>query len=88
VAAGLGGESEAGGPRARRTATGGPAGFDALPSRLLKYGYQEVNPGKPGIDAVTRTLDGEAGIAVETPIAQKTRPGVIGTLRIEARSWK
>jgi pimeloyl-ACP methyl ester carboxylesterase len=60
----------------------------ALGGWRIKYGYQEDNPGKPGIDAVTRTLDGEAGIAFEIPIAQKTRPGVKGTLRMEARSWK
>ena len=60
----------------------------ALGGWRIKYGYQEDNPGKPGINAVTRTLDGEAGIAFEIPIAQKTRPGVKGTLRIEARSWK
>ena len=60
----------------------------ALGGWRIKYGYQEDNPGKPGIDAVTRKLDGEAGIAFDIPIAQKTRPGVKGTLRIEARSWK
>lgn len=52
----------------------------------IKYGYQENNPGKPGINAVTHKLDGEAGIAFNIPIAQKTRPGVKCTLRIETRS--
>ena len=54
----------------------------------IKYGYQDVNPGKPGVDADTRKLEGEEdrGIVFEIPIAQKTRPGVKGTLRIEARS--
>ncbi len=60
----------------------------ALGGWRIKYGYQQDNPGKPGIDAVTRKLDGEAGIAFDIPVAQKTRPGVKGTLRIEARSWK
>jgi hypothetical protein len=60
----------------------------ALGGWRIKYGYQEDNPGKPGIDAVTCKLDGEAGIAFDIPIAQKTRPGVKGTLRFEARSWK
>jgi hypothetical protein len=60
----------------------------ALGGWRIKYGYQEDNPGKPGSDAVTRTLDGEAGIAFDIPIAQRTRPGVKGTLRFEARSWK
>ncbi|CAG9932487.1 protein of unknown function [Candidatus Nitrotoga arctica] len=35
----------------------------------------------------TRELKGEAGIAFDIPIAQKTSPGVKGMLRIEARSW-
>lgn len=62
---------------------------DAAPAGWrIKYGYQEDNPGKPGIDAVTHNLDGAVGIAFEIPIAQKTRPGLKGTLRIEARSWK
>jgi hypothetical protein len=66
---------------------------EAFPDRAapggwrIKYGYQDINPGKPGIDAVTRELDGEAGIAFDIPIAQKTRPGVKGTLRFEARPW-
>lgn len=59
----------------------------ALAGWRIKYGYQDDNPGKPGIAAVTRNLDGEAGIAFDIPIAQKTRPGVKGTLRIEARPW-
>lgn len=59
----------------------------ALGGWRIKYGYQENNPGKPGVDTSTRELKGEAGIAFDIPIAQKTRPGVRGTLRIEARSW-
>ena len=59
----------------------------ALGGWRVKYGYQDVNPGKPGVDAVTRKLHGEAGIAFDISIAQKTRPGVTGTLRIEARIW-
>jgi len=59
----------------------------ALGGWRIKYGYQEDNPGKPGITAVTRGLVGEAGIAFDIPIVQRTRPGVKGTLRIEARSW-
>ena len=66
---------------------------EALPDKTalggwrIKYGYQEVNPGKPGVGAVTRVLDGDAGIAFDIPIKQKTRPGLSGTLRIEARPW-
>lgn len=54
----------------------------------IKYGYQEDNPGRPGIVAVTHKLEGGVGIAFDIPIAQKTRPGVKGTLRIEARPWE
>jgi hypothetical protein len=57
----------------------------------IKYGFQDINPGKPGVDAVTRALDGGAaapsGLAFDIPIEQKARPGLRGTLRIEARSW-
>ncbi len=57
----------------------------ALGGWRIKYGFQEVNPGKPGINAVTRSLEKEVGIAFDIPIAQRARPGVKGTLRIEAR---
>ncbi|MFA5700733.1 MAG: hypothetical protein WC913_05595, partial [Desulfuromonas sp.] len=57
----------------------------ALGGWRIKHGYQEVNPGKPGLTAVTRALEGEIGIAFDIPIAQRTRPGVKGTLRIEVR---
>jgi hypothetical protein len=53
----------------------------------VKYGYQEMNPGKPGKDADTRALDGEAGLTFEIPIEQNARPGLRGKLRIEARPW-
>ena len=63
----------------------------ALGGWRIKYGYQDINPGKPGVDAVTRALDGGAaaapGLAFDIPIEQKARPGLRGTLRIEARSW-
>lgn len=51
----------------------------------IKYGYQEDNPGKPGMNAVTHNLDNEVGIAFDIPIAQRARPGIKGTFRIEAR---
>jgi len=56
----------------------------------IKYGYQDMNPGKPGVDAETRPLikgKPNAGIAFDIPIEQKARPGLRGTLRIEARPW-
>lgn len=64
---------------------------DALGGWRIKYGTQDLNPGKPGKDAVTRLLeDGVAnspGITFGIPIEQKAAPGLRGTLRIEARSW-
>jgi hypothetical protein len=54
----------------------------------IKYGSQESNPGKPGINVVTRRLAGEAGTVFDIPIAQKARPGLKGALRIEVRPWK
>jgi pimeloyl-ACP methyl ester carboxylesterase len=58
----------------------------------MKYGMQDINPGKPGIDVETRVIDGGAAagpaIAFDIPIEQKTRPGLSGTLRIEARAWR
>jgi hypothetical protein len=56
----------------------------------VKYGYQDINPGKPGVDAVTRPLESnkkEIGLAFDIAIEQKARPGLRGTLRIEARPW-
>ena len=56
----------------------------------IKYGYQDINPGKPGRDAETRSLpDGDLrpGLTFDIPIEQKARPGLSGKLRIEARPW-
>ncbi|HVK56743.1 MAG TPA: hypothetical protein VM532_17165 [Burkholderiales bacterium] len=56
----------------------------------IKYGYQDINPGKPGEDAELHSLtgsDGGAGLFFNISIEQKTRPGLRGTLRIEARPW-
>lgn len=66
----------------------------ALGGWRIKYGFQESNPGKPGTNAETRPLGdgkepagGGKGLAFDIPLAQKTRPGLTGTLRIEARPW-
>jgi hypothetical protein len=64
----------------------------ALGGWRIKYGYQDTNPGKAGVDAVTLPLaaagDGlPAGLTFSIPIEQKTRPGLRGALRIEARNW-
>jgi hypothetical protein len=56
----------------------------------IRYGYQDINPGKPGVEAETRKLPGgdmDPGLAFDIPIEQKARPGLRGTLRIEARPW-
>ncbi len=53
----------------------------------IKYGYQDINPGKPGVSAEVRALDAGPGIAFDIAIAQKTRPGLSATLRLEARPW-
>jgi len=61
---------------------------DAPGGWKVKYGFQDINPGKPGVDAETRPLGrGEIGVAFDIPIEQKARPGLRGTLRIEARPW-
>lgn len=60
----------------------------ALGGWRIKFGYQGDSPGRPGRDADTHELKGGVGIAFDIPIAQKTRPGVKGTLRIEARPWE
>lgn len=56
----------------------------------IKYGFQDINPGKPGVDTpMSAILDGkpEEGITFNIPIEQKAKPGLRGTLRIEARPW-
>ena len=75
----------------------------ALGGWRIKYGYQEDNPGKPGSEAQTYPVYGPAGsprgapsvapvgaptgLGFDIPLAQKRRPGLTGTLRIEARGW-
>lgn len=64
---------------------------DALGGWRINYGFQDINPGKPGKDAPTSTLvDGAGavlGLTFDIPIDQKARPGLHGKLRIEARPW-
>lgn len=68
------------------------ADAQALGGWRIKYGFQDINPGKPGVDAVTRLLDGGANdapvLSFDILIEQKTRPGLRGKLRIEARPWR
>ncbi|SEH56196.1 PGAP1-like protein [Rheinheimera pacifica] len=63
---------------------------NALGGWRVKYGYQDINPGKPGVDAQVQLLstgDASQGFVFNIPIEQKTRPGLRGSLRIEARPW-
>jgi pimeloyl-ACP methyl ester carboxylesterase len=56
----------------------------------VKYGYQDINPGKPGVDATLEPISSSnpgAGFKFTIPVEQKTRPGLRGELRIEARPW-
>lgn len=56
----------------------------------VKFGYQDITPGKPGKSLPGRPLDPAneaAGLAFDIPVEQKTRPGMRGTLRLEARPW-
>ena len=63
----------------------------ALGGWRIKYGLQDTNPGKPGVDADTSPIDGgldpSQGLAFAIPIVQKARPGLRGTLRFEALNW-
>ncbi len=67
---------------------------EAFPDRAaalgwrVKYGYQDINPGKPGVDAQLFPLPGGSGFTFDIPVAQKARPGLRGRLRIEARPWQ
>ena len=53
----------------------------------IRYGFQEDTPGAPGLEATTRKLESGEGLAFDIELEQKTRPGLRGSLRIEARPW-
>lgn len=57
----------------------------------IKYGFQEINPGKPGTEAQLYPLKDAnnvtTGYGFSIDIDQKTRPGLRGTLRVEMRPW-
>ena len=62
---------------------------DAIGGWRIKYGFQGTNPGKPGLIASTRALEGDtSGLSFAIDIEQKARPGLRGKLRIEARPWR
>lgn len=66
-----------------------PGGGDLSECRV-KYGFQETNPGKPGIVAETRVIGGgdePPSLTFAIPLAQKTRPGLEGRLQVTARQW-
>lgn len=69
---------------------------EALPDKnapggwRVKYGLQDINPGKPGAVADARRIqrgNKTIGLEFDIDIEQKTRPGLCGTLRIEAYPW-
>jgi len=67
---------------------------EAFPDRAsplgwrVKYGTQDINPGKPGSDAQLLPLPGGSGFTFDIPVARKARPGLRGRLRIEVRPWQ
>jgi hypothetical protein len=64
--------------------------FSDLSKSRVRYGFQETNPGKPGIVAQTHAIGGGAepsGLTFTIPLEQKTRPGFQGKLRVRARQW-
>ena len=61
---------------------------NALGGWRIKYGFQDINPGKPGKEVATRALPNKPGSELEIPIEQTARPGVTGKLRIAARPWR
>jgi hypothetical protein len=62
----------------------------ALGGWRIMYGSQDVEPGKATLRAETRPIDPahpDKGLTFSIPIEQGTRPGLRGSLRIDARSW-
>jgi hypothetical protein len=53
----------------------------------IRYALQKDSPTEPNIPAETRPLENERGLTFSIPINQDTKPGLTGTLRIEARPW-
>jgi hypothetical protein len=53
----------------------------------IRYGFQKDSPSEPNLAAQTRPLENERGLTFHIPIKQENRPGLTGTLRIEARPW-
>lgn len=58
---------------------------EALGGWRIKYGYQEDQ--KISLNAATRYMADQSGLAFDIPIKQTKRPGITGVLRIEARLW-
>lgn len=53
----------------------------------IKYGFQDETPAQATKTAETRSLGAGEGLAFDIPILQDTKPGLKGTLRIQARPW-
>jgi hypothetical protein len=65
------------------------ADADAPGGWRIKYGFQEMNPGKPGKIANIHSVPGDkTATAFDIPIEQKTNPGITGKLCIQLRPWR
>jgi hypothetical protein len=60
---------------------------EALGGWRINYGYQDNTPNVATKLAMTRPLPGQRGIAFDIEIIKKKKPGIMATLRVEAREW-
>jgi hypothetical protein len=58
-----------------------PSGF------RIKYGFQETNPGKPGISAQPSINPSGSLLEISIPIKQSSNPGFTGSLKVLAIPW-
>jgi hypothetical protein len=59
----------------------------ALGGWRINYGFQHETPNLAPKLAATHALADKKGIGFEIEIVKKTRPGIVASLRIEARNW-
>jgi hypothetical protein len=52
----------------------------------VKYGFQENNPGKPGISAQAE-LAQQGGVVINIPLENRRKPGMRGALAITVTQW-
>lgn len=60
---------------------------NALGGWRINYGFQHETPNLAPKLAATHALADKKGIGFEIEIVKKTRPGIVASLRIEARNW-